>query len=265
LFLNVWVPASRGKGGGGEGGLLPVMVWLYGGGFQQGASSHAEYNGANLAEKGVVVVSINYRLGALGWMVSVDDGLWGNYGLQDQRLGLEWVHDNVQAFGGDPGRVTLFGESAGAMSIGQHLHMDGAGSLFQQVIMQSNPISYRFRSVTVANFIGQAMKRGLDCTDLECLQTEPVADIMRIQDSLMGVPRSVGDFFTWGPVMTDSGYRRHLAKHPKVYTSKEPGGFSYTAPFMNVIQPLDTMAAAAAASTATTSLYPSLTPPAITP
>ncbi|CAN0271719.1 unnamed protein product, partial [Ectocarpus fasciculatus] len=81
---------------------------------------------------GVVVVSINYRLGALGWMVSVTDNLWGNYGLQDQRLGLEWVHDNVASFGGDPGRVTLFGESAGAMSIGQHLHMDGAGVLFQQ-------------------------------------------------------------------------------------------------------------------------------------
>ncbi|CAN0506063.1 unnamed protein product, partial [Ectocarpus sp. 8 AP-2014] len=107
--------------------------------------------------------SINYRLGALGWMVSVTDNLWGNYGLQDQRLGLEWVHDNVASFGGDPGRVTLFGESAGAMSIGQHLHMDGAGVLFQQastyqVVMQSNPIGYRFRSVTVANFLGEVRR-----------------------------------------------------------------------------------------------------------
>ncbi|CAM9920712.1 unnamed protein product [Hapterophycus canaliculatus] len=144
-----------------------------------------------LRTSGVVVVSINYRLGALGWMVSVSDNLWGNYGLQDQRLGLEWVHDNVDSFGGDPGRVTLFGESAGAMSIGQHLHMDGAG-----VIMQSNPIGYRFRSVTVANFLGEAVKRGMDCSSLDCLQTEPVSEVMRMQESLMGIPRSVGDFFT---------------------------------------------------------------------
>ncbi|CAN0297362.1 unnamed protein product [Ectocarpus sp. 13 AM-2016] len=121
------------------------MVWLYGGGFQQGASSHPEYDGRRLAERGIVVVSINYRLGALGWMVSVTDNLWGNYGLQDQRLGLEWVHDNVASFGGDPGRVTLFGESAGAMSIGQHLHMDGAGVLFQQARTCSSGLTFFFQ------------------------------------------------------------------------------------------------------------------------
>ncbi|CAM9642155.1 unnamed protein product, partial [Ectocarpus sp. 4 AP-2014] len=212
LFLNVWTPPGTRKGS-----KLPVMVWLYGGGFQQGASSHPEYDGRRLAERGIVVVSINYRLGALGWMVSVTDNLWGNYGLQDQRLGLEWVHDNVASFGGDPGRVTLFGESAGAMSIGQHLHMDGAGVLFQQVVMQSNPIGYRFRSVTVANFLGEAMKRGLDCFSLDCLQTEPASEVMRVQESIMGLPRSVGDFFTWGPVITDRNYRRHVGKHSKTW------------------------------------------------
>ncbi|CAN0320777.1 unnamed protein product, partial [Ectocarpus sp. 6 AP-2014] len=77
LFLNVWTPPGTRKGS-----KSPVMVWLYGGGFQQGASSHPEYDGRRLAERGVVVVSINYRLGALGWMVSVTDNLWGNYGLQ---------------------------------------------------------------------------------------------------------------------------------------------------------------------------------------
>ncbi|CAM9755849.1 unnamed protein product, partial [Choristocarpus tenellus] len=211
---------------------------------------------------GVVVVSINYRLGALGWMVSVDDDLWGNYGLQDQRLALGWVHDNVRSFGGDPARVTLFGESAGAMSIGQHLHMDGAGTLFHQVIMQSNPLGYRFRSVTVANFLGQAVKRGLDCVDLACLQEEPAADILRVQESLMGVPRSVGDFFSWGPVMTDSNYQRHVAKHRKRFTSAT-GGFNYTAPFMTVVQPLEAMASRAAAATAASlspyQLFPSAT------
>ncbi|CBN78501.1 conserved unknown protein [Ectocarpus siliculosus] len=139
------------------------------------------------------------------------------FGRLDQRLGLEWVHDNVASFGGDPGRVTLFGESAGAMSIGQHLHMDGAGVLFQQVVMQSNPMGYRFRSVTVANFLGEAMKRGLDCFSLDCLQTEPASEVMRVQESIMGLPRSVGDFFTWGPVITDRNYRRHVGKHRKTW------------------------------------------------
>jgi para-nitrobenzyl esterase len=80
LFLNIWTPA-----GASSGSYYPVMVWIYGGGFQQGASSHAEYGGANLAQRGVVVVSLNYRLGALGFMVSVDDAMWGNFGLQVRR------------------------------------------------------------------------------------------------------------------------------------------------------------------------------------
>lgn len=134
LFLNVWAPSTARKKK-----PVPVMVWLYGGAFQQGGSSKAEYYGENLAAKGVVLVSCNYRLGALGFMVSVDDGMYGNYGLQDQRFCLEWVQRNIKGFGGDPGSVTLFGESAGAMSVGQHLLMEGQGRLFHRVIIQSNP------------------------------------------------------------------------------------------------------------------------------
>ncbi len=98
------------------------MVWLHGGGFTTGTGSSALFAGGRLAAKGVVVVTINYRLGALGLLahpdlVNGDDPGWGNWSLRDQIAALEWVRENIAAFGGDPGNVTLFGESAGAMSI----------------------------------------------------------------------------------------------------------------------------------------------------
>ena len=141
LYLNIFTPAGAGQGGGGKKRkLLPVMVWFHGGAFQQGGSNRPEYNGDYVAGVGdVVVVTINYRLGALGFMVSVEDGMHGNYGLMDQRAAMEFVSDNIERFGGDPKRVTLFGESAGAVMIGLHLMMEGAGTVFHKVIMQSNP------------------------------------------------------------------------------------------------------------------------------
>ena len=109
LSLNVWTPH------GAEG--LPVMVWLHGGAFTIGGSSLPTYDGRLLAtEQRVVVVSLNYRLGALGWL-SGPDGVTPNCGLLDQLLALEWVRDHITAFGGDPGNVTVFGESAGAGSV----------------------------------------------------------------------------------------------------------------------------------------------------
>lgn len=179
-----------------------LQLWLHGGAFQQGGAHRPEYDGRRLAERGVIVVTINYRLGALGFLVSSSDGLYGNYGLMDQRAAIYWVHENIEAFGGDPNSVTLFGESAGAVMAGQHLLMEGAGVLFHRVIMQSNPLGYTFRPVVVADFIGEALKQKVDCRDLACLRSEKVEEIMAAQASLMGVPRSVGDFFTWGPTLT---------------------------------------------------------------
>eukprot|EP00588_Corethron_pennatum_P030297 CAMPEP_0194337608 /NCGR_PEP_ID=MMETSP0171-20130528/76876_1 /TAXON_ID=218684 /ORGANISM="Corethron pennatum, Strain L29A3" /LENGTH=253 /DNA_ID=CAMNT_0039101451 /DNA_START=1 /DNA_END=759 /DNA_ORIENTATION=- len=206
LYLNVFTPAghtarSRVLGGAAQS-LLPVMIWLHGGAFQQGAAARAEYEGRELAGRDLIVVSVNYRLGALGFMVSVDDGVYGNFGLMDQRAAISWVHENVKSFGGDPDQITLFGESAGAVMIGLHLLMDGAGTKFHRAIMQSDPTGYSFRSVAVANFLGDALKREVDCRDLACLRTERVEEIVAAQKSLMGVPRSVGDFFTWGPTLT---------------------------------------------------------------
>ena len=158
LFINVWQPAAT-----RSETLLPVLLWIYGGAFLHGSTARPEYIGDILAAKDVVVVSCNYRLGALGFLVSTVDGLYGNYGLDDQKMAMQWVQDHISNFGGDPDRVTLFGESAGAMSIGLHLldqHENNQNSrysskgfnfkpskprmLFHAVILQSNPFGYKY-------------------------------------------------------------------------------------------------------------------------
>ncbi|MBW2542443.1 MAG: carboxylesterase family protein [Deltaproteobacteria bacterium] len=137
LFLNVW---SQNLGGEIP---QPVMVWIHGGGNVNGFSHEPNYRGYNLAKRGVVVVSINYRLGALGFMahpaLTAESALniSGNYGLFDQIAALKWVRDNIANFGGDPDRVTLFGESAGAANIGTLIASPLARGLFRRAIIQS--------------------------------------------------------------------------------------------------------------------------------
>src|ERR1700738_3241961 len=117
LYLNVWAPGISVKT------KLPVMVWIYGGGFQAGATSEPRQDGEHLVHKGVVVVSMNYRLGIFGFFSH--PGLTaesahhasGNYGLMDQAAALKWVHENIAAFGGDPNNVTIFGEPAGSFAV----------------------------------------------------------------------------------------------------------------------------------------------------
>jgi acetyl esterase/lipase len=189
-----------------QAGLLPVMVWLHGGAFRSGGARRAEYNGQRLAARGVVVVTLNYRLGALGFLVSSPDGLFGNFGLMDQRAALYWIRNNIIHFGGDANNVMLFGESAGAVMTVLHLMMEEEHNdvrLVHKAAIQSNPLGLQFRSVVVADFIGEALKQSMDCRDLACLRAERVEEIMRAQSTLMGVPRSVGDFFTWGPTLTN--------------------------------------------------------------
>jgi para-nitrobenzyl esterase len=117
LYLNVWTPAAGAAAG------LPVMVWIHGGGFIGGSTSEPRQDGLNLARKGVVVVSMSYRLGVFGFFSHPElgresaTGASGNYGLLDQAAALEWVHRNIAAFGGDPRRITVFGESAGSFSV----------------------------------------------------------------------------------------------------------------------------------------------------
>jgi para-nitrobenzyl esterase len=136
LYLNIWTP-------GLDGAKRPVMVWIHGGFFTTGAGSWLVYNGRSLSTRGdVVAVTINYRLGALGFLNlnEVTKGkipATGNEGLLDQVFALEWVRDNISRFGGDPRNVTIFGESAGAMSIGVLLAMPKARGLFHRAILQS--------------------------------------------------------------------------------------------------------------------------------
>ena len=138
LTLNVWTPGIE--------GARPVMVWIHGGGFVGGSGASGLYQGQALAARGdVVIVTINYRLGILGFLAhpgladpEAGDAA-GNWGLLDQVAALNWVHDNIPAFGGDPNNVTIFGESAGGMSVADLLAVPGARELFHRAIAQSGP------------------------------------------------------------------------------------------------------------------------------
>ena len=114
-------------------------MWIYGGGFASGTSTLALYDGAHLAARGdVVVVSMQYRLGPLGFLyLGSDSGAPGTVGLLDQQLALKWIHNHISDFGGDPQKVTIFGESAGAASVGYHLLSPGSEQFFRYAIMQS--------------------------------------------------------------------------------------------------------------------------------
>jgi para-nitrobenzyl esterase len=136
LTLNVWRPA-----GAAPGAKLPVMVWIYGGAFIQGASALPYYDGAHFAAQGVILVSLNYRLGRFGFFahpaLDAGPGPIANYGLMDQIAALNWVRDNIGAFGGDPANVTVFGESAGAISVNYLMASPAARGLFARAIAES--------------------------------------------------------------------------------------------------------------------------------
>ncbi|MCW8850861.1 MAG: carboxylesterase family protein [Melioribacteraceae bacterium] len=137
LYLNVWTPAKT------KGDKVPVLVWIYGGGFNGGATSVPGYDGTNLAKKGVILVSIAYRVGYIGFFAHPEltaesaNNVSGNYGLLDMIAGLQWVQRNIDAFGGDPNKVTIFGESAGGIAVSMLCASPLAKGLFQGAISQS--------------------------------------------------------------------------------------------------------------------------------
>jgi para-nitrobenzyl esterase len=151
LNLNVWTPDPGAAG-------LPVLVWIHGGSFMNGSGSVAEYRGAAFARDGVVCVTLNYRLGAEGFLYTGDQV--ANVGLLDQVAALRWVRDNIAAFGGDPGRVTVAGESAGAMSITTLLAMPLARGLFARAITQSGAAAHTLtpdEGRMVAGYLAEAL------------------------------------------------------------------------------------------------------------
>lgn len=157
LYLNIWAPATA------VTERLPVLVWIYGGGFSFGSTSTPVHNGEHLARKGVVLVTLNYRVGPLGFLAHPEltaespHHASGNYGLQDQIAALRWVQRNIASFGGDPAKVTIFGESAGAISVSMLCGSPEARGLFRGAISQSGG---NFGPTRPTTFPGENM-RGL--------------------------------------------------------------------------------------------------------
>ncbi|MGK6325072.1 carboxylesterase/lipase family protein [Sphingomonas sp. DT-51] len=175
LYVNVWKPtAARGK--------LPVLVWIYGGGFVNGGASPPTYAGANMAKRGVMFVSFNYRLGRFGTFAlpqlsraNPDAGRLGNYGTMDQIAALEWIRRNIAAFGGDPARVTIVGESAGGMSVHQLVTSPLTRGLFRQAFVMSGGDGHpdpRGKSLADAEQIGAnfARSKGIDPSAPDALE-----------------------------------------------------------------------------------------------
>ena len=203
LSINIWTPADARPSAG-----LPVMAFVYGGAFVTGASAVPLYDGAYLsASQHVVVVNFNYRLGALGFLAGVE-GLNGNYGLLDQQLALQWVADNIAAFGGDPNQVLLFGESAGAMSVGLHLlSVPSSSGLFSAALMESNPLALPYKTVAQAAPFGASLEKLLGCQTggLACMRSKPAADIVTAQGDkslvLEGLLSGFSGLLLWAPVV----------------------------------------------------------------
>jgi para-nitrobenzyl esterase len=181
LYLNVYTPAA-------DGARRPVLFWIHGGGFSHGAGTQPTYDGGPLVERGdVVVVTINYRLGALGYLyLAAHDGArFGavtNAGQLDQLAALRWVHDNIEAFGGDPAQVTIFGESAGAVAVCTLMAMPGAQGLFSKVIAQSGTANRLGNTSTATEVTARYLRAlGIADADAEKLCSVPVEALLSAQ------------------------------------------------------------------------------------
>jgi para-nitrobenzyl esterase len=182
LYLNVWTPAKSGRE------RLPVIVWIYGGGFISGSASMPLYWGDKLAHKGVIVVTIAYRVGPLGFLVHPElsrespHNSSGNYGLMDQISALEWIQRNIAAFGGDPKNVTIAGQSSGSMSVNMLMASPLAKGLFQRAIGESGglfePLQFAPKYLLVnAEHDGEKYAVSLDATSLQQLRSLPAAKL----------------------------------------------------------------------------------------
>jgi para-nitrobenzyl esterase len=211
LYLNVWTPAESADD------RIPVMVWIYGGGFNGGATSY--YNGAHLAGKGVVLVSIAYRVGILGFMAHPElsaekpDHVSGNYGLLDMIAGLQWVQKNIAAFGGDPGKVTIFGESAGGIAVSMLCASPLAKGLFHGAISQSGG---SFGPPRPTTYPGENMKRladaekgGLDY--MKSAGVASVAELRKIEPAKLPAVRGLAWPIIDGTVIPDDQYKLYEA------------------------------------------------------
>jgi len=240
LYANVWRPAAA-----AGAAPLPVVLWIYGGGFVNGGASPPTYAGAALARQGVVFVSFNYRVGRFGTFAhpaltaeKADDGLVGNYGYMDQLAALRWVRRNARAFGGDPGNVTLIGESAGGMSVHAMLASPLARGLFHRAVVMSGADGGNIRDETLPDIertgIAFATGKGIAADDpqaaakLRALSADAVTDGLNMAQRPTGV-RTNSAPFADGRLAVDvpAAYRAgNFARMPVMIgaTSADMGG-----------------------------------------
>ena len=197
LSLNIWTPR-------GDARNRPVMVWIHGGAFVVGSARNTNYDGARLAARGdVVVVTLNYRLGAWGFLSLSSFGpeyaQSANVGLLDQVAALEWVRDNIARFGGDPGNVTIFGESAGASSVGALLSLPSAAGLFSKAILQSGtPSTQTPQAFQRSNRLAEEFLKLAGVSSPKELEGKSMPDLLEIQEKLFSAHSELG---TFGPVI----------------------------------------------------------------
>lgn len=184
LSLNVFAPADA-----GPGSALPVLHWIHGGAYVNGSGSSPFYEASNLAARGHVVVTVNYRLGALGFLGS------GNWGTLDQICGLEWVRDHIGAFGGDAGNVTIFGESAGGSAVLSLMASPQADGLFHRVVAQS-PSIRQLRTLESANDWAEKFFRAAGVDGLEGARALSVEQVLEAQGKVLQMRSTNYDMFT---------------------------------------------------------------------
>lgn len=228
LYLNVWKPAAVAKGA-----KLPVVLWIYGGGFLNGGSSPPTYSGHALARKGVMVVSFNYRLGRFGTFAHpllsgrrTDSGMLGNYGTMDQVAALRWVHDNIAAFGGDPANVTLIGESAGGMSVHMLMTSPLSQGLFARAVIMSGGDGKALGAGGLAEAeqagVAFAAKQGIAADDpqaldkLRALSAEQVVDGLNLEALFAQKRPPFSSPFVDGRVAVDVGAAYASGRFTKV-------------------------------------------------
>jgi para-nitrobenzyl esterase len=247
LYLNLWMPAARVER------RLPVMVWIYGGGFVAGSTSEPRQDGGNLSKKGVVVVSFNYRLGVFGFFSHPEltresgHGASGNYGLLDQVAALQWVQKNIATFGGDPNNVTIFGESAGSFSVSALMASPLAKGLFRRAIGESGAF---FSATLPLNPLAQTEKTGADfaqsslgAASIEALRAKPADEVLqaaskagpfRFAPNIDGyfLPQSVAAIYTaakQSPISLLAGWNADEGSYRAIFQKEEPTAQNFAA------------------------------------
>ena len=240
LYLNLWMPAAPAER------RLPVMVWIYGGGFVAGSTSEPRQDGGNLSKKGVLVVSFNYRLGVFGFFSHPEltresgHGASGNYGLLDQVAALQWVQKNIAKFGGDPNNVTIFGESAGSFSVSALMASPLAKGLFRRAIGESGAF---FSATLPLNPLAQTEKAGaefaqasLGTSSIEVLRAKPADEVLkaaskagafRFAPNIDGyfLPQSVPAIYAAGkqsPISLLAGWNADEGNYRAIFQKEEP-------------------------------------------